>query len=258
VRHRVYLAALTIILLCFGLGILSTLMSQDDDTTPTPTSTTQLNEDARWTFLIIGVDRFDKPNPMLMSIWLAIHRIPEEEVVLLGIPLDYEVNVAEKSTLRDIFSFTFTGEVSKHFMDELESVLPHGKPDEMAVMDEIFFAELVDYVGGIPSGSEFLDGQGAVAAQRLIIGEPDALQLMQKRMLENLRFQLPWLDLTVPITSLTDLIPEHCVVTIDPAQLIYMASPLLPIQPETIRIELMPTSVESSTPTGTINDKPED
>ena len=253
-RHRLYLVGLTIILLCFGLGILSTLVAQDDDPTPTPTNVSQPNEEERWTFLIIGVDRFDKPDPMLMAIWLAIHRIPEEEVVLLGIPLDYEVVGGEKTALRDIFSLSDRGEVTKRFMDEIESVLPHGKPDAMAIMDEIFFAELVDYVGGVPSGEDIISGQEAVAAQRLLSGEPSALQLMQKRMLEILRFKLPLLDLSTPITSLTDLIPEHCVVTIEPAQLIYMASPLMPIKPETIRIEIMPTSAESSTPSDPINE----
>lgn len=253
-RHRLYLVGLTIILLCFGLGILSTLVAQDDDPTPTPTSVSQPNEEERWTFLIIGVDRFDKPDPMLMAIWLAIHRIPEEEVVLLGIPLDYEVDGGEKKTLRDIFSMSDRGEVTRRFMDEIESLLPHGKPDAMAVMDEIFFAELVDYIGGVPSGDDILSGQAVVAAQRLISGEPDALQFMQKRILETLRFKLPMLDLSTPITSLTDLIPEHCVVTIEPAQLIYMASPLMPLIPETIRIELMPASTESSTPSDPIND----
>ena len=248
-RRRAYIAFLIIILICFGIGIFSTLLSNNDGTPsisldiPTPTEIP-----SNRTLLILGVDQFDIPNPMLYAIWFVIHRIPEEEVVLFGIPLNYEVNGSGTDTLRSIFSWSVeegVEGVSTRFMNELQNAVPHVNLDMVVIMDEIFFSALVDYMGGIPAGDIILPGLEAIAAQRLMTNQPDALLEFQANMLEALRFLLPNKDPSMSssgddLRPLFDMIPEHCIVPVDPGQLVLQAPRFLFNHPEAIRIELMP------------------
>jgi len=248
-RRRAYIAFLIIILICFGIGIFSTLLSSNNGPpsisldTPTPTEVP-----SNRTLLILGVDQFDNSNPTLYAIWFVIHRIPEEEVVLFGIPLNYEVNGSGTDTLRSIFSWSMeegVEGVSTRFMNELQTAVPHVNLDMVVIMDEIFFSALVDYMGGIPAGDIILPGLEAIAAQRLMTNQPDALLEFQANMLEALRFLLPTKDPSMSSSDnglgpLFDMIPEHCIVPVDPGQLVLQAPRFLFNHPEAIRIELMP------------------
>ena len=251
-RRRAYISFLIIILICFGIGIFSTLLSHNNGSpsiTPDTPAPTEIHSNQ--TLLILGVDQFDNPDPMLYAIWFVIHRIPEEEVVLFGIPLNYQVNESGTDTLRSIFSWTVeegVDGVSTEFMNELQNAVPHVRLDMVVIMDETFFAALVDYMGGIPAGDIILPGLEAIAAQRLLFSEPDALLEFQANSLDVLRYQLPTKDPSMSLSAdddlrpLFDMIPDHCIVPMDPGQLILKAPRFLFNLPESIRIELMPHS----------------
>lgn len=249
-RHRAYLIAIIIILFCFSLGILSALINRDLETTSTPTPIPSPSPDkTRRTLLILGIDAFDNANPTLMAIWYVIHRIPEQEVVLFGVPVNHEIEGSETATLRNIFSYSVSDGISEDFMDALSKAVPHIHHNYWAVMDETFFEALIDFVGGVPVGQENLDGATVVAVQRLLKDNPDVLLQFQAEMLSSLRSPIVTFDPTkVDVRPLSAMIPEHCIVSEDPSNLLLIARQV-PIFNETaIRIELMPPFGDLSTP----------
>ncbi|HEY42513.1 MAG TPA: hypothetical protein G4O11_00840 [Anaerolineae bacterium] len=242
-RHRAYLIAIIIILFCFSLGILSTLVNRDRETTITPTPKPSPSPDqTRRTLLILGIDTFDEPAPTLMAIWYIIHRIPEGEVVLFGVPVDHRINASEAVTLRSIFSYTVEEGISEDFMDGLAKAVPHIRQNYWAIMDETFFEALVDFVGGVPVGDRNLSGMDVVSVQRLMKDNPDVLLQFQAEMLSSLRSPVLMFDpTTVQVGPLWDMIPENCVLSEEKAQLLFIARQVSPLTEDAIRIELMPS-----------------
>jgi hypothetical protein len=249
-RHRAYLIAIIIILFCFSLGILSVLINRDLETTSTPTPKPSPSPDkTRRTLLILGIDAFDKIDPTLMAIWFVIHRIPEEEVVLFGVPVNHEIDGSESETLRSLFSFSVNEGISEDFMSALIKAVPHIHHNYWAIMDENFFGTLVDFVGGVPVGEEYLDGETVVAVQRLIKDKPDVLLQFQAEMLSSLRSPIVTFDPTrVDVRPLTAMIPENCLVSEDPSNLLLIARQVPIFTESAIRIELMPSFDDLSTP----------
>jgi hypothetical protein len=249
-RHRAYLIAIIIILFCFSLGILSALINRDLETTSTPTPNPSPSPDkTRRTLLILGIDAFDSADPTLMAIWYVIHRIPEEEVVLFGVPVNLEVEGSETATLRTSFSYSESDGISEDFLDALAKAVPHVSHNYWAVMDETFFKELVDFVDGVPVRQENLDGTTVVAVQRLLKNNPDVLLQFQAEMLSSLRSPIVTFDPTkVDVRPLTAMIPEHCVVSEDPSNLLLIARQVPIFNDSAIRIELMPSVGDLSTP----------
>ncbi len=249
-RHRAYLIAIIIILFCFSLGILSALINRDLETTSTPTPKPSPSPDkTRRTLLILGIDTFDEPDPTLMAIWFVIHRIPEEEVVLFGVPVNHEVDGSETATLRSLFSYSVNEGISEDFMDALAKAVPHIRHNYWAIMDETFFGMLVDFVGGVPVGEERLDGETVVAVQRLMKDKPDVLLQFQAEILSSLRSPIVTFDPThVDVRPLTAMIPENCLVSEDPSNLLLIARQVPIFNESAIRIELMPSFGDLSTP----------
>ncbi len=250
-RHRAYLIAIIIILFCFSLGILSALINRDLETTSTPTPLPSPSPDrTRRTLLILGIDDFGHADPTLMAIWYIIHRIPEEEVVLFGVPVNHVVEGSKTTTLRSIFSYSASNGISEDFMDALSEAVPHIRHNYWAVMDETFFKALVDFVGGVPVGQENLDGATVVAVQRLLKDNPDTLLQFQAEMLSSLRSSIVTFDPTkVDVRPLTAMIPENCIVSEDPSNLLLIARQVPIFNENAIRIELMPSFGDLSTPT---------
>ena len=248
-RHRAYLIAIIIILFCFILGILSVLINRDLETASTPTPKPSPSPDqTRRTMLILGIDDFDNTDPTLMAIWYVIHRIPEEEVVLFGVPVNHEIDGSGTETLRTIFSYSESDGISEDFLDALKQAVPHTY-NYWSIMDETFFKALVDFVGGLPVGEENLDGATVVAVQRLLKENPYALLQFQAEMLSSLRSPIVTFDPTrVDVRPLTAMIPENCLVSEDPSNLLLIARQVPIFFEAAIRIELMPPFGDLSTP----------
>jgi len=249
-RHRAYLIAIIIILFCFSLGILSALVDRDLETTSTPTPRPSPSPDiTRRTLLILGIDAFDNADPTLMAIWYVIHRIPEDEVVLFGVPVNHEIDGSETVTLRTIFSYSVDDGISEDFMDALAKAVPHIRHNYWAIMDETFFEALVDFVGGVPVGKENLDGATVVAVQRLLKDTPDVLLQFQAEMLSSLRSPIVTFDPTkVDVRPLSAMIPENFLVSEDPSNLLLIARQVPIFTEDAIRIELMPSFGDLSNP----------
>jgi hypothetical protein len=250
-RHRAYLIAIIIILFCFSLGILSALVNGDRETSTTPAPEPSPSPDkTRRTLLILGIDTFDKPDPTLMAIWYVIHRIPEEEVVLFGVPVNHQIDASDPATLRSIFSYSVDDGISEDFMDGLAKAVPHIRHDYWAIMDEVFFETLVDFVGGVPVGDKTLNGTEVVIFQKLMKDNPYVLLQFQAEMLSSLRSPVVTFDPTiVEYGALLDIIPENCVVSEEPFELLLIAQQASPLMEDAIRIELMPSVGNLSTPT---------
>jgi hypothetical protein len=249
-RHRAYLIAIIIIFFCFSLGILSALVDRNHETSTTPAPEPSPSPDkTRRTLLILGIDTFKTPDPTLMAIWYVIHRIPEEEVVLFGVPVNHRVDASDHATLRTVFSYSMDDGISEEFMEGLEKAVPHIHQNYWAIMDETFFEALVDFVGGVPVGDEILDGKAVVVTQRLMKNNPDVLLQFQAEMLSSLRSPVVMFDPTiVEFGTLLDMIPENCIVSEEPFDLVLIARQASPLTEDAIRIELMPSVDDLSTP----------
>lgn len=254
-RRRAFFAILIVVLLCFWLGVLSSLLSDgsQQDLARTLTATyetaslrtpTEENKSRR-TFLVLGVDDLLQEHPRLLAIWLIVYRVPEADVVLIGFPLNWVTSVQPNASLRELFSWDREHGPSDLFMSSLVEASPYGEPEQIIIMDETAFATAVDYLGGIPNGGRFMDGEEVVSFQRLIADEPEALLVTQSNMLDRLRYQLPRLGTTPDLSPLLGCIPDHCQLTIDAPQLILMASPLLPVNPEAVHVRLLPSLLEA-------------
>jgi hypothetical protein len=253
-RHRIYLIGIFIILVCFSLGILSTYISQDEESTPSPTlRPSQTNEGSRKTLLVLGVDHLDSPDPKLVSIWFVIGRFSEKEIVFFGVPVNHPVEGIPKLSLREIFAWTPEEGVAEEFIIALKSAVPSFQHDYFAVIDEICFAALLDFLGGVPVGDITLHGDQAIASQRLLWDQPEALLEFQAELISALRFAVVSININEKtITTLFDLEPSHCFVSDDSRKLSLIAMQNMPTATDQIRIEVMPMPWISSTPTSSL------
>jgi hypothetical protein len=254
-RNRSYIAGLILVLICFLAGFLSVLIMQDRESTQgqdlAPDGATRfLQENAlrgedHKMFLILGVDQLDSEEPLLLAVWLAIVKPTEKDILLLGFPIDFRSGGEGVPPFRSTLSISEQGDVSSNFLAAFERVNPYGSPDVVGIMDETCFSAVVDYLGGVPSGDLFLGGEEVIALLQMLYSEPDTLLGTQAQLLDRLRFQLPRLGDSFELTPLLDLIPDHCSITVDPYELVLWASPLLPVEPDYIRIELLNSSAET-------------
>lgn len=255
-RRRAFFAILIVVLLCFWLGVLSSLLSdnglRDEAATQTATYalgaqlTPTLENRTRRIFLVLGVDDLTSSEPTLLATWLVVYRVPEADIVLIGFPLNWVTSVQPSASLRELFSWDPERGLPDLFMHSLIEASPYGEPEQIIVMDEVAFAAAVDYLGGVPNGGRFMDGEEVVSFQRLIANEPEALLVTQSNMLDRLRYQLPRLGTTPDLSPLLSCIPDHCYLTVDAPQLILMASPLLPINPDSVHVRLLPSLLEAT------------
>jgi hypothetical protein len=130
----------------FVLGLLSVALDrlEPGDDGGTPTAPAGLGQT---TILVLGVDRFDQP-PVLRAIWFITFRPPGRSVFLYGLPTNAPIEDRDLVTLGALFAWSSEGGVDPLFLDTLARTVPL-QPDATVVMDEIAFAALVDYVGGV-------------------------------------------------------------------------------------------------------------
>jgi hypothetical protein len=226
-------------------------MSQEDESPPSATiRPSQTNEGNRKTLLVLGVDQLDAPDPKLVSIWFVIGRFSEKEIVFFGVPVNHPVEGIPNLSLRDIFTWAPDIGVSEEFIIALKSAVPSFQHDYYAVMDEICFAALIDFFGGVPVGDITLRGDQAIASQRLIWDQPEALLEFQAELLDALRFPVVMININEKtITTLFDLEASHCFVSDDSRKLSLIAVQNMPTTPDQIRIEVMPMPWTTTTPT---------
>jgi hypothetical protein len=248
-KNKSQILILLILFFCFSLGCLSVILNRLDggrdsvkntspegSQAPFPDLPSQVASSKR--ALIIGVEDLRNQDPTLLAIWLVDARLNEKEVDLFGYHLDYSIEGGSKRKLRDMFDFSFETGVNADFIDTITKSMPSDHLDVIIVMDEMIFSSLVDFLGGVRLNDVLLSGDEVIAVQRMLYADADALLSTQAQILDRLRYQLYDLGESVDLTPLFELDPAHRYISEDPEELVLWASPVLPFEPDKIRIEV--------------------
>ncbi len=240
---------LLVLFACFVAGLVSVLLRQGDDLPPAspqpePSATTHLpivnsTSSPQTTILVLGVDHMNAENPKLTAIWFVTFRLPGTNLFLFGIPLDAPVVAQPELQLRNLFGWSTDQGPDALFMQALYAEVPLSI-DVILVVDEIAFAALVDYMGGVTLESGTLDGRQVIGVLELVENQPQAALEVQRRLVQALSEKAPNLGSTPDLSPLMALIPENAYSSIPAINVVAMISPLLPIQSEAIHIEIMP------------------
>jgi hypothetical protein len=239
--------------LCFVLGLLSVLLRQPTDGNPglerrvptsRPTSHILPPETGadQTVILILGVDQLRGSRPTLRAVWFATYRLPAKGIFLMGLPVDQPTGGATSAPLHSLFAWSPDQGVDPGFLRALESFVALS-PDVVLILDEVAFAALVDYLGGVELSGVQLDGQEVIAFLDLIARDPAASLQAQASILEPLSQQAPRIGDTLDLTPLTELMPEHGYLSVPAQELVGMVAPLLPIDPELIFVQLPESSL---------------
>ncbi|MGD8813528.1 MAG: hypothetical protein PVI78_03535 [Anaerolineales bacterium] len=241
---------LFVLFICFAAGLVSVFLKQGSESdplaSPEPPSnleTTLPIGDAttspQTTILVIGVDQLQTETPKLEAIWFVTFRLPGRDLFLLGIPINARVRVQPELRLKDLFRWSVDQGPDAIFMQALYDEVPLSI-DVILVVDEIAFAALIDYMGGVTLESGTLDGNQVIGVLDLVKDQPTAALEVQERVVQALSEKAPNLGSTPDLTPLIALIPINAYSSIPPLNLVALINPLLPIQPNTVHIELMP------------------
>jgi hypothetical protein len=231
-QGRTVLILLVVVMSCFTVGILSVLLDQPQAIESTQTVTPS----PRKTALILGVNQIRSMDSKLQSIWLATHRPPDQEVFLIGVPLDFEVCTSSVSTIEQTFGWTPEGGVDPRFLDVFDGELLL-KPDAIIVADEIAFAELINFLGGIEFNNEHILGNVMVAFLDVVAEDPTISISTQQKVLVAMVAEIYKLDEPFDPSPLLPLMPDHAYSSVSIQELIatfYL--PISPLEPGDIQV----------------------
>ena len=248
---------LILVSLCFCIGLGTVLFGEQ--TTASPLSSIRrflpagglsplLNPERslKTTVLILGIDRFDRPDPALKSIWLLTVQPPEKNVILSGVPTNLDLVEGANVTLESFFAWTPDNVVAPPFLEAIERAL-RVEVDIVVVMDEYAFSNIIDYLGGLPLEGDLglplednnLTGQQVLALHTVFAADPDGLVSLQANILQSLIPQVQKLGSNPNLDPLLALIPEHAYISIHEAQLAVLLSHLLPLEAELVEIQVV-------------------
>ncbi len=196
------------------------------------------SEDERTTILVLGVDRFDRPDPELQAVWIVTIHPTETEVLFSGVPTNLALDEAEAVQLRSFFAWSPEAGVTPPFIEALERAL-HIQVDTIVVLDERGFAALVDYLGGLPFEGGALSGDQVLALHTVFRDDPLGLVRLQASVLENIEPQVRKLGTAPDLEPLLALIPEHAQLSEHTAQFVLSVSHLLPLEEGQVRVEVI-------------------
>jgi len=243
--------------LCFCIGLGTVLLGEQ--TTASPISSIIrffpegglapfLNPERslKTTVLILGIDRFDRPDPELKAIWLLTVQPPEKNVILSGVPTNLDLVEGANVTLESFFAWTPDKVVAPPFLEAIERAL-RVEVDIVVVMDEYAFSSMVDYLGGLPLEGDLglplddhnLTGQQVLALHTVFASDPDSLVSLQANIIQGLIPQVQKLGANPDLDLLLALLPDHANVSIHEAQLAVLLSHLLPLDPELVEIQMV-------------------
>ena len=196
------------------------------------------------TVLLLGIDRFDRPDPALRAIWLLAYAPPDPTVRLSGVPANLDLVPGANVALESFFGWTQDGVVAAPFLEAFERAL-RINVDVVVVMDEYAFGALVDYLGGLPLEAEMglpfegdvLTGPQVLALHNVFEADPESLVGLQASILEGLVPQAARLGPNPDLGPVLALAPDHAQVSINPTQFAVLLSHLLPIEQEAVTIQ---------------------
>lgn len=254
-KNRPSLPILSVLILMLGLGTLSVWWSHRQSQGHAEEFTsTQLpsgeagprltSQNGSRMILILGVDDLQSHPATLVAVWLANSRISNKEVLLIGYPID-AVAPLQGQSLQQLFRYNPEQGIAPGFIEAVQNLAVVSSIDLIVMLDEVMFASLVNYVGGVQLDDGWLSGQDCVAIQRLFYDDGSHLVRTQQRILQELRLQLNGIAGSFDITSLVLLSREHAFLPVDPAQLALWAAPFLPVDPKNIRVEIASSTLPS-------------
>jgi hypothetical protein len=196
------------------------------------------------TILLLGIDRFDRPDPALRAIWLLAFEPPNPDVMLSGVPSNLDLVPGADVTLDSFFGWTPDGVVAPPFLEAIERAL-RIDVDVVVVMDEFAFGALVDYLGGLPLEAQMglpfegdvLTGPQVLALHTVFEADPVSLVGLQASILEGLLPQAAKLGPNPDLGPILALAPDHADVSINPTQFAILLGHLLPIEAEYVSIQ---------------------
>jgi hypothetical protein len=153
----------------------------------------------------------------------------------LRLPTNAPIAGEEVVTLDALFTWSADAGVDPLFLDMLARTVPL-RPDATVLMDEIAFANLIDYVGGVELNATTFSGNEVLGFLSLVLEEPDALLASQSRLIEAIVQRLPGLGTTPDVTRLLGLVPDHAHLSLPASQLLDLLAPLLPADPAEIHV----------------------
>jgi hypothetical protein len=196
------------------------------------------------TVLLLGIDRFDRPDPALRAIWLLAFEPPDPRVMLSGVSSNLDLVPGANVTIASFFGWTPDGILAPPFLEALERAL-RIEIDVVLVMDEYAFGALVDYLGGMPLEAQLglplegdvLTGPQVLALHTVFEADPASLVGLQASILEGLLPQAAKLGPNPDLGPILALVPDHVEVSINPTQFAVLLSHLLPIKAEVVNIQ---------------------
>jgi hypothetical protein len=221
---------------CFALGLVSALLSRTPSEEPEPTPLpppTENQVDA----VIVGYGHGDGSRSVLRSIWIASFEPPGRDLFLTGIPADSPSPDLDGRPLSTAFAITSDGAPSPQFLQALAALAPT-TPDLVVTLDEVGFAQVVDYVGGIDLGGAVLDGSQILAVLELLSEDPAASTATQRSVLQAMVERAQQLGDSPDITPLTALVPDHAYVSLPVTQAIALVAPLLPLETSRVHFDV--------------------
>ena len=234
---------LLVIVLCFALGVLNVLLNSPDEPvsqSPTPTApTVPDNSSNLLSVLIVGVDQLSSADPNLRSLWVALYDETGGTLYLHGVPLDSVVNGIKGTRIEDAFTWSQQEGVDPQFLSSLYSILALS-PDLVVLLDDVAFASVVNFLGGVDIEGAKLDGSSVLAFLSLSWDKPEVLLNNQALILEALVPQALASAPSPELTELIALIPEHVYLSQDVTDAVALLTPLREIGSENIFFILIP------------------
>jgi hypothetical protein len=236
----------TLILLAsvfFLAGVLSVFVRPPGpagDPTPQPAEPTAEagSGTGRTTMLVLGVDALSAPDPGLRAVWIISFRPAEPRPLFLGVsPAAAPDNQAGRS-LAELFSYSPGKGLEPGMLAAVQQVVPL-EFQAVMILDEVAFAYLVDYLGGVVVNDRPVSGEQILWTMRLLYDDHPALLEAQRTVLRAMIDRGASLGAAPDLSPLLDLIPDHAYLSAPAAQAAVLLSPLLPVRPEHFQIDLL-------------------
>jgi anionic cell wall polymer biosynthesis LytR-Cps2A-Psr (LCP) family protein len=237
---------LFIILVCFVVGFLSALLrgvnregSDQGTTVVEPNAVVEgsptLQQSDLTSVLILGIDEIESENAALRAVWVATYGESGESITLNGFPVDAQIGSTSSAPLNDLFRWSQESGVSPLFLSVLQQV-PSGEPEAVIVLDEAGFSEIIDFMGGVVLSGERLNGDAVLGVLRLLNDDPETSLSIQVHLLEAMVAQASYLEDTLELTPLLELVPKHAYTSQPTDHLFALLARLLPLRQQTIRV----------------------
>jgi hypothetical protein len=232
-----FVVIILVIIICFVLGILNVFIADPEETvsisdTPFPTQIEATDLPIQ-SILIIGVDDLRNIKPKLRAIWVAAYRSSDKIIYLHGLSLDTPILSNEASDLQSNFTYSAQTGPGDQFIKSVHEILPLD-PTLTIVLDDIAFAAIVDYLGGIAVQENALNGESVLTFLSLYWDQPKLLLENQATIVRAMIPKALELPESPELTDLFNLVPTHAFLSMDISTTVAKIFPLRDTNPDSV------------------------